>query len=321
MSQKPPALDLTQLRLSSLATRPSKVTSADFVKTYKVGQGFREFAQGLPNILAAGDLKKAAGYLAKSIAAGRTNMLAMGGHAIKVGLGPLMVDLLEKGFFSCLAANGSVMVHDTEVALAGATSEDVGEGLKDGQFGVTNETGALINQAARVAAQTGEGLGEALGRVLNELKPKGLKNSVLAAAQRLGVPFAIQVALGTDVYHIHPDRDFAALGRAGQRDFEIFCQWVATLAGGVFMNLGSAVIMPEVFLKAVTLARNLGYPLDDLTTINMDFIYQYRPRLNVVERPTKDSGRGFYFIGHHEIMFPLLMGLVLEDLANPADFI
>jgi hypothetical protein len=314
-------LDLGQLRLNSLFTRVSKVNRADFARPYKINSSFRRFCDRLPNILAAGDLKTAAALFADARLDGQSTMLAMGGHPIKVGLGPLIVDLLAKGLFDCVSANGSVMVHDLEIALAGATSEDADQSLKDGAFGVTGETGAMINRAARVASETGQGLGQTLGRLINELKPPGVKDSVLAAAARLGVPFTIHVAMGTDVYHIHPDRDFSQLGRATQTDFETFCQWVAILEDGVFLNLGSAVIMPEVFLKAITLVRNLGFPLRNLTTINMDFLHQYRSRVNVVERPTKEGGQGFYFIGHHEIMFPLLMGLIIEDLAYPDDFI
>jgi hypothetical protein len=317
MAKQPPELDLGSIRLSSLYSRPSKVNIQDFAKPYMVGSTFREFIKTWPDILAAGDLKKAARALAEAKKAGQTIMLAMGGHPIKVGLGPLLVDLLERGLFDSISTNGSVMVHDTEVALAGATSEDVGEGLGAGDFGVTNETGALINKAAKMAALKGEGLGRTLGLLLNELNPKEVKSSVIAAAARLNIPFTIHAALGTDVYNIHPDRNFGDLGQASQTDFQTFCQMTATLEGGVFLNLGSAVIMPEVFLKALTLVRNLGHEVKKLSTINMDFIHQYRSRVNVVERPTKEGGRGYYFIGHHEIMFPLLMALVLENLATP----
>ncbi|MDR2141445.1 MAG: hypothetical protein LBR11_06600 [Deltaproteobacteria bacterium] len=319
MTRSLPALDLSQLRLSSLAKRPSKVNRADFAKPLAAGRSFREFAQAWPNILAAGDLRRAARRIAEARRAGRTIMLAMGGHPIKVGLGPLIVDLLERGLFDSISANGSIMVHDSEIALAGATSEDVAGSLQDGDFGVTGETGALINQAARQAAATGLGLGRSLGELLGQGGYPHAGDSVLAAAARLQIPATIHVALGTDVYHIHPDRDFRSLGQASQTDFETFCQLTATLTEGVFINLGSAVILPEVFLKALTLVRNLGFAVQRLTTINLDFLYQYRPRVNVVERPTQGGGEGFYFIGHHEIMFPLLMSLALENLAQPGE--
>ncbi|MDR0549941.1 MAG: deoxyhypusine synthase family protein [Deltaproteobacteria bacterium] len=309
-----PDLDLGALRLNALSTRPSKAKDDDFSRPLVKGLSLKEFGQSLPNILAAKDLKTAASLIATAKKAGRTIMLAMGGHPIKVGLGPILVDLLERGLIDSLSTNGAVMVHDAEVALVGATSEDVSQGLGSGDFGVTAETGALINKAARLAARERLGLGATLGRLLNEFKTPSLKNSVLAAAARLDLPATIHVALGTDVYNIHPQRDFGLLGQAAEKDFTTFCRIVATLEEGVFINLGSAVIMPEVFLKALTLARNLGFPVKNLTTINLDFIYQYRPRVNVVERPTRQGGQGFYFIGHHEIMFPLLMGLVLENL-------
>jgi deoxyhypusine synthase len=319
MAANPPELDLGQVRLSSLGERRSKVKAADFAKPLRAGLSLREFANGLPGILAAGELREAAEAIAQAKRAGKTVMLAMGGHPIKVGLGPLLVDLLERGIFDSVSSNGSIMVHDSEVALAGATSEDVGASLGEGEFGVTAETGALINKAARRAAGAGAGLGATLGRLINELSPPHARDSVLAAAARLGIPATVHVALGTDVYHIHPDRDFGLLGQASMADFHMFCRMAATLEEGVFVNLGSAVVMPEVFLKALSLARNLGHAVKRLTTVNLDFVYQYRPRVNVVERPTQGGGRGFCFIGHHEIMFPLLMALVLESLAFPRD--
>jgi hypothetical protein len=206
------------------------------------------------------------------------------------------------------------MVHDTEVALTGATSEDVAAGLGGGDFGVTRETGEIINLAIKRAAESGQGLGLTLGRALNELKAPHASASVLATAALVEKPVTIHVAVGCDVYHIHPDCDGASLGAATFSDFRTFCRLVATLGHGAFINLGSAVTMPEVFLKALTLTRNLGYPSRDLTTINLDFIKQYRPSVNVVERPNLESGRGFTLIGHHEIMFPLLMTLALEKL-------
>ena len=214
-----------------------------------------------------------------------------------------------------MAANGSVMVHDTETALVGATSEDVGATLGSGDFGVTGRTGEIINKAAREAARAEDGLGNALGSELTLINPPYLEKSVLAAAVRLKMPMTIHAAIGTDVYNIHPDADGAALGAATMHDFRLFCWMVSNLEDGVFINLGSAVIMPEVFLKALTLVRNLGHNIDRLTTVNMDFIRHYRPQVNVVGRPTQnEGGRGFYFVGHHELMFPLLMSLVLEKL-------
>ena len=310
-----PELDLSGVRLASLSSRPSKVGIKDFARPLAAGASLKDFAASLPKILGAADLLDAADAVAKAAKDQKTVMLCMGGHPVKVGLGPLIADLMERGVLSSVSANGALMVHDSEVAMAGATSEDVAKGIGAGDFGVTSETGRLINAAARRAAGDRSGLGRALGEMLIEAKAPNLSASVLATAARLGVPLTIHVAMGTDVYHIHPDRDGAAMGQATMDDFHTFCRLVATLEGGVLINLGSAVIMPEVFLKALSLARNLGHRVGGLTTINMDFIKQYRPSVNVVERPVQDGGRGIHLIGHHEIMFPLLMGLVLERRA------
>jgi hypothetical protein len=316
MGKKLPELNFGSVRLSSLMDRHSKVTISDFAKPLAQGGSFASFAGGLPDILAAKDLKDAAVGLARAAAWGRTIMLAMGGHPIKVGLGPVICDLLRRNFLTSVSGNGSIMVHDTEVALAGVTSEDVDAGLGHGDFGVTRETGELINMAIKRAAENGDGLGRSLGRVLLEVKAPNISSSVLATAVMVDKPITVHVAVGGDVYHIHPDCDGASLGAASMDDFRTFCRLVATLGSGAFLNLGSAVIMPEVFLKALTLTRNMGFEVNDLTTINMDFIKQYRPSVNVVERPTKESGRGYTLIGHHEIMFPLLMTLALEKLAS-----
>ena len=307
-------LDFSAVRTTNLDGRHSKVRVGDFARPLKPGATMGEFFLGLPRILAAADLKEAAGRIVLAKKTGRPVILGLGGHVIKVGLGPIIIDLMERGLIDGLAANGSVMVHDAEAALVGATSEDVGAGLGSGDFGVTAETGELINRAAKLAAEEGTGLGHILGRTLLEKRPPFLQVSVLAAAERLNLPMTIHAAIGTDVYNIHPEADGAALGAASMRDFKLFCWMVSNLDGGVFINLGSAVILPEVFLKALTLARNLGHPLSNLTTINMDFIRHYRPQVNVVGRPTQEGGRGFYFIGHHEIMFPLLMSMVLEQM-------
>lgn len=310
---KNPPLDFSAVRTTDLDARHSKVKVSDFAGPLKRGATMAEFFEGLPNILAGAEFKEAAQRIASAVKGGRPVILAMGGHVIKVGLGPLIIDLMERGFISGLAANGSVMVHDSEAAMVGATSEDVPATLNSGQFGVTGRTGEIINRAAKKAAGEEMGLGKALGSELLELKPPYLDKSVLAAAARLELPMTIHAAIGTDVYNIHPEADGAALGAATMNDFRLFCWMVSNLEGGVFINLGSAVIMPEVFLKAVTLVRNLGHKLERITTINMDFIRHYRPQANVVSRPTQnEGGRGFYFVGHHELMFPLLMALALE---------
>lgn len=305
-------LDPGGLRTRSLKDRPSKVTRDDFARPWQKGGTLSEFVDRLPGILAASDFTAAVDRLVRAVQSGRPVILAMGGHPIKVGLSPIIIELIDRGVVSLLAGNGSVMVHDTETAMVGATSEDVAAALGDGDFGVTREANDLINTAAAEGSEIG--LGRAVGQAVLRGGFPYAGDSILAAAARREIPVTIHVALGTDVYHIHPGVDGAALGRASMKDFQIFCGAVAALEGGVFLNLGSAVIMPEVFLKAVTLARNLGHSLRDITTINMDFMRQYRPAVNVVQRPTAEGGRGYYLIGHHELMFPLLAAALIEKL-------
>jgi hypothetical protein len=304
------------VKLSPLEGRRSIVDSGSFGKTLAPGSSFRAFADSLPDILGARDLRLAARAVARAREAGRPVMLAMGGHPIKVGLGPLIGSLMEDGFVTSLSVNGSVLVHDFEIAASGSTSEDVSGSLEDGAFGVTAETGAFVCRAAREAATSGEGLGRAASRLLASMRLPRADLSVLAAADAAGIPFTVHPAVGTDVFAIHPDFDAGDLGAAAGLDFRLFCRLVADLTRGVFINLGSAVIMPEAFLKAVSLARNLGFRQEGIFTVNMDFLQQYRPRVNVVERPARGRGRGVALTGHHEVMFPLLMGLAREYSAS-----
>ncbi|MDR1079404.1 MAG: hypothetical protein LBQ79_00190 [Deltaproteobacteria bacterium] len=315
----PPELDFRKAALTRLADRTSTVDSRRFGRAAAAGGSFVSFADSLPDMLGARDLRRAARAVARARASGRPVMLAMGGHPVKVGLGPVVAAAMEDGFVSSLSANGSVLVHDFEVAASGSTSEDVSAALPAGAFGVTAETGAFVCRAAGEAAASGEGLGRACSRLLSGSAPPHGHLSVLCACFRLGVPVTIHPALGTDVFSIHPDFDAGELGKAADADFRLFCRLVADLEGGVFLNLGSAVIMPEVFLKAVSLARNLGFRQEGLFTVNMDFIQHYRPRVNVVERPTRGRGSGVSLTGHHEIMFPLLMAMARE-FASGGDF-
>jgi hypothetical protein len=305
--------------LTGLSERRSTVDAGSFGKAFPAGAPFKAFMDSLPEILGSRDLRRAARAVARARAAGRPVMLAMGGHPIKVGLGPLIRSLAEDGFVTSLSANGSVLIHDFETASVGATSEDVAASLSEGRFGVTAETGAFVCRAAREAAASGEGLGRAACRILDETSPPYAALSVLVGLRRSGTPFTVHPALGTDVFSIHPDYDAGELGRAADADFRLFCRLVADLEGGVFINLGSAVIMPEVFLKAVSLARNLGFRQEGLFTVDMDFARNYRPRVNVVERPVQGRGRGVSLTGHHEIMFPLLMAMARE-YARAGDF-
>lgn len=309
----PPALSLAGVRTYPLASRKSKVSLRDFARPHRRGARLSEFVASLPSILAADSLKALAGEVQRARARQRPILWGLGAHVLKVGLSPLLIDLMERGLASGLALNGAGIVHDFELAVAGQTSEEVSEGLGSGAFGMARETGAEVNRAIVEGDRDGLGLGAAVGRHIHEHKAKHRDVSLLAAAWRLGLPATVHVAVGTDIVHMHPACDPAALGRATHLDFRIFAAQVARLGGGgVYLNVGSAVLLPEVFLKAVTLARNLGHPLRDFATANMDFIQSYRPNTNVVQRPTRGVGRGYSLTGHHEIMLPLLAAMLIE---------
>jgi len=243
----------------------------------------------------------------------RPVMLGMGAHPIKVGLTPVIIDLMERGIITSLSLNGAGIIHDFELALIGQTSEDVDKEILSGAFGMAEETGSMINNTVKSGAEQGLGIGEAMGRMVHAGEFPYKNKSLLAAGARLGVPLTVHVAIGTDIIHMHPSFDGKATGEAAARDFKRFCSLVADLEGGVFINLGSAVLLPEIFLKAVTLSRNLGHKLQHFTTVNMDFIQHYRPNTNVVRRPTHGGGKGFALTGHHEIMFPLLAAAIIEQ--------
>lgn len=296
-----------------LASRPSKVTVEDFARPFVEEASLRDFLSSLPNILAVQSIREVAARMRRARALGKPIVWGIGGHVVKTGLAPLINDLMRRGFVTGIAANGSVLVHDAEVALVGSTSEDVDATLGAGAFGAADETGRLLNEAARRAAQDSIGLGEALGRMLVESEPKHAELSLLCAAYRARVPFTAHVAIGTDIAHFHPQADGAALGAATHTDFRLLSELVRRMSGGgVYLNVGSAVILPEVFLKCVTLVRNLGHPLEDFTTANFDFIQSYRPLTNVVRRPTSGgAGRGFSITGHHELTIPLLAAELL----------
>lgn len=305
------------LQTTSLMERPSKVTVRDFCRPWQPGGSVSLFVESLPEILAARQFKEAAAAIVRAVREGRTVLLGMGAHPIKVGLNPVLVDAFERGIFTGLALNGAGIIHDVEVALAGKTSEDVAAHLDRGSFGTARETAEFIHGAiARGRDDGATGLGQAVGRQLLEAGAPYAHLSLLATAFRLNMPVTVHVALGTDIIHMHPAMDGAAVGALSFRDFQVFARLVSTLEGGLYLNLGSAVILPEVFLKAVSVVRNLGYSLDGLTTINMDFQRQYRSQVNVVERPTAGAGTGISLIGHHEIMFPLLMAAVIEGLSK-----
>ncbi|HYP29304.1 MAG TPA: hypothetical protein VE262_21515, partial [Blastocatellia bacterium] len=266
----------------------------------------------LPNILAARDLKELAGTVREAKRRERAIIAGLGGHVIKTGLGPVLIDLMKRGFITAFVMNGSAMIHDFEMSLAGATSEDVDATIGSGGFGMAEETGRIINEAINSGASERIGMGESLGRRLHMMSPPHADKSLLYAAYDARVPVTVHVAVGTDIVHIHPGADGASIGQTTHDDFRLLCSIVRGLdEGGVYLNLGSAVVLPEVFLKTVTVVRNLGHALKNFTTANFDFIQHYRPLTNVVRRPVAGSGRGFSFTGHHELMIPLLAASIL----------
>ena len=309
-------IDPSRVRTIPLARRPSKVVAATLGKPVRAGLAVRALLDGLPDILAAHELREAAARIARALRAGRLVVLGMGAHVIKVGLGPLIADLIARGRLGALAMNGACLIHDFELAWGGRTSEDVGPGLDRGTFGMAHETGAFLNQAIREGVRDGLGLGQAVAQAMLRERLPFARTSILVAAARAGVPVTAHVAIGTDIIHMHPGVDGAAIGLGSLRDFHLLAGVVARLAGGVYLNLGSAVVLPEVFVKALNLARNLGHPVRDLTTIDMDFHRHYRPTVNVVTRPTAAGGRGIQLTGHHEIMVPLLWAAAEEALGR-----
>ena len=310
-------IDLSKITPLSVKTRPSKLDADQLARPLPVGASVAHFLSSLPQTLAARDLTALVADLVSARRRGKPVILMMGAHVIKVGLGPLIIDLLSQGWISAIAVNGAVAIHDTELAAFGKTSEDVAEMLKDGRFGMSRETAALLNGAADRAAVKNWGLGEALGARLIDEKAPHLDYSVLAQAYRAGVPVTVHVALGTDIVHQHPGAHGAAIGEASLRDFRILAEQIRHLHdGGVVLLWGSAVVLPEVFLKALTVARNVAGPVERFVTAGFDMIPHYRPQVNVLERPIQNGGRSYRFTGHHEIMVPLLVAAWKEAMAR-----
>ncbi len=307
-------ISLDEVKSYPLKKRASKVKVDDFGNAWQPGGSMNRWLESLPKILAGNDFTEIVDRFVRAAASGKTIILAMGAHAIKVGLNPIILDLLNRRILSSIAMNGAGIIHDAEVAMVGCTSEDVSEQIGTGKFGMAEETGKLLNTAISEGAKQGLGIGRSVGAMLIRENFPYNRYSLLARAFELDIPVTVHVAIGTDIIHFHPNVDGASIGKASHLDFRIFARLVSTLEEGVFINLGSAVILPEVFLKALTLVRNLGYQARDFTTVNMDFIRHYRPMTNVVHRPTLDGGKGYNLVGHHEIMFPLLAAAVLEGL-------
>ena len=313
MTADVPPIDLNGITTAPLAQRPSKVTAAEMGAPWTPGGSLAAFLERLPGQLAAADLKAVVAAVVAARRRGAPVILGMGGHVVKVGLGLVVIDLMRRGIVTGVALNGSGIVHETELAMSGRTSEDVGPALDAGTFGMSGETSAFLQQAV-ARAPDGTGLGRAVGRALLAAGLPYEDRSILAAAARLGLPATVHVAIGTDILHMHPNFDPARTGAMSHLDFRILAAQVAALEGGVYVNAGSAVILPEVFLKAVGVARNLGHRLDAFTTVNLDFNRHYRPTVNVLQRPTARGGRGIGLVGHHEILLPLIAAAVIEAM-------
>ena len=318
----PAEADFSRIRTVPVAERPNKVRAEDFARPPSGDSSFLAFFQSLPDILEARSFRAVVDAIVEAARAGRPVVVMMGGHIVKTGVGPVLIDLVRRGVITHLASNGSAVIHDYELARWGGTSEDVEAGLADGSFGMAEETGREINDAIRRGAEQGWGLGEAVGRALERQEAEGAlrhgDRSLLLAARRHEVPFTVHAALGAEIIHQHPATDGAAIGDTSYRDFRRLAGSLEGLEGGVVLNLGSAVIMPEVFLKALTVSRNIndGRPRA-FTTADLDMIRHYRPRMNVVERPTRTGGgQGYQITGHHEIMVPLLAWAVVEGLRS-----
>lgn len=307
-------LDYSKLSTYSIKDRKSTVSIKDFSRPWQKGGSFGSFLDTLPAILAGNDLKNVIHTVSQAAKTKKQVCFAMGGHVIKTGMSPILIDLMKKGVITLVSMNGSGIIHDFETALTGQTSEDVAASIGTGSFGMAKETSELLNLAITDAKEKNLGLGRAVGQMIldQDLPHKDL--SLTAQAAALDIPLTVHVAMGTDIIHMHPGFDGAACGEASHKDFKLFASKIADLENGVFINAGSAVIMPEVFLKAVTLVRNLGHVLDDFTTVNLDFIRHYRPMTNVVNRPTLGKGRGYSIVGHHEILIPLLAAGIIEQL-------
>ena len=313
---KSQSIDFSGLKTYSIHDRFSKVTVENFAKPLGPGASIKDFLESLPGQFAGVEFPEFIDRLATSHKSGKSIAVGMGAHVIKVGLNPVIIDLMERKVITSIALNGAGIVHDTEVAMVGRTSEDVGSVLGTGEFGAARETGEAVNEAIALGAQKDIGLGKAMGEFLDKQNFPYNNMSLLAAAYRLNIPVTVHVAVGTDIVHIHPSADGAAIGKTTFLDFKKFCGIVSNLEGGAYLNIGSAVLLPEIFLKALTAVRNLGHVVNNFTTANFDFLRHYRPMTNVVNRPTASGGKGYNFTGHHELMIPLLAACLLDKLAE-----
>jgi len=307
-------ISLKKIKTYPLSSRKNKVEIELSASPHARGESFKTFMESLPSFLAASDLKAVVHSIVQARRNQRPVVVGMGAHPIKVGVSPLLIDLMKRGIVTAVAANGACIIHDFELSLTGKTSEDVAQEICTGAFGMARETGRELNTAIKRGVKKGYGIGKSVGEYIFQKGKKLSDGSVFAQGYRLGIPTSVHVAMGTDIIHMHPNADGAMIGEGSLRDFRLLASVVADLEGGVYINLGSAVIMPEVFLKALTIARNLGHRVEGITTVNMDFIQHYRPRENVLTRPTLKEGRAYALTGHHEIMFPLLAAALIEEM-------
>jgi deoxyhypusine synthase len=306
-------ISVKNVKSCRLQSRKSKVELDKVGKPF-AGGSFGEFVNNLPDILAARDFKAVVDAIVKARKKDRPVILGMGAHPIKVGLSPVIIDLIERNMITAVAMNGACIVHDYELSLTGHTSEDVDVELCRGTFGMAEETGKGLNRIIKNGVKKGYGIVEAVGRHILKSRAPYKQLSILSAAARRNIPATVHVAIGTDIIHMHPEASGASIGEGSLRDFKLFSSVVADLKGGVYINLGSAVIMPEVFLKAIAVTRNLKHNVKNFVTVNMDFIQHYRCRENVLRRPVLSGGQSFALTGHHEIMFPLLAAAVREKI-------
>lgn len=304
-------LSFKNVKTYSLGSRKSKVEIGLAGKPYRKGDSFKSFLDSLPSYLAASDLKAIAEAVVNARKNDRPVVLGMGAHPIKVGLSPIIIDLMKRGIITAIATNGACIIHDFEISLTGKTSEDVASELCSGRFGMARETAKGLHRAIKIGVSRGYGIGRSVGEYINKSN-KYRDMSIFSTGYDLGIPMTVHVSIGSDIIHMHPDADGKSIGEGSMKDFRLFASVVTDLEGGVYINLGSAVVMPEVFLKAINVARNLGYKVENITTVNMDFIQHYRPRQNVLMRPTMNKGRCYAITGHHEIMLPLLAASIIE---------
>jgi hypothetical protein len=304
---KYPRIDLEKIRTYSIESRKSKTQIGNFGKPLKTDSDINDFLKSLPRALKADNFRSLIDAVSQAKRKKKPIILMLGAHPVKCGLSPILIDLMEQGFVTLVSTNGAGAIHDMEIAFWGKTSEEVEKGIEDGSFGMAKQTGEIFNQISSFAGQNDLGLGEALGKKILDMSAKFKKYSLMASAYRMNIPACVHVAFGTDIVHQHPSFDPASVGKATHLDFKVLANEVGKLNnGGVVLHFGSAVILPEVFLKALSTARNIKGEVKNFTTANFDMIQHYRPNVNIVNRPTQKSGRGFSFTGHHEIMLPLL---------------